>query len=120
MNIDIYHIDIIEPLEPGIYQGVPNAPLTIDEVMTRRHVCFSPDELKAILDRMRGRIPITVKGEDIVDVAKINFDRVLTVRVDKATEYFINQLELKYRLSRTEILRLGIYLLKEILDKQMS
>ncbi|MEB3862331.1 MAG: hypothetical protein GSR84_08970 [Desulfurococcales archaeon] len=105
-------------VDPGVYAGVPGAPLSIDDVLQRRHVCFSPDELRSILERARGRLEAeTPLGVDEVETRK---DWVVHARVDRATVYFLRRLQARFNIDRSTAIRLGVYLLKEALEKQQD
>ena len=105
-------------VDPGVYAGVPGAPLTIDDVLARRHVCFSPNELRAVLERARGRLEVeTPLGVDEVETRK---DWVVHARVDQATIYFLRRLQARFNIDRSTAIRLGVYLLREALEKQQD
>lgn len=105
------HTPPLGPLDPGIYAGVPGAPITLDDVLARRHVCFSPDELKSLLERARNSSMAT---ED--DIKPKEY--IVTARVDDATMFFLRAIQAKYNIGRSTIIRLGIYLLREVLEKE--
>ena len=108
-RIRVHIPDPYPRVDPGVYAGVPGAPITLDDIFARRHVCFTPDELRSILERARALDP----GDELKEY-------VVTARVDQATMYFLRSIQARYRVSRSTIIRLGVYLLKEALEKQQD
>ena len=105
------------PVDPGVLAGVPSAPLTLEDILARRHVCFAPDELRNLLER--ARTSYIELGTPDGGTEKIEYrHHVVNARVDDATLYFLRRLYYKYRLTRSEAIRLGIFLLREVLEKQ--
>ena len=104
-------------IDPEILAGVPAAPLSLEDVVGRRHVCFSPDELRYIVERAKMRI-LKVKTPDGAEEEVDVMDRVITARVDPAAWYFLRDLERRFGIRRSEAIRIGLFLLREILETQ--
>lgn len=98
--------------------GVPKSAVPKIDMIIHNEVCIYPDEFYEILSRAKSgaRVNIEVDGEDAGTVVSA-YKHTVVAKIDTYTLDWIHRLQRKYGLTTSAILRLGVFLLREVLEK---
>ena len=103
-------------------RGVPQEWSDVYALVPQTSICFYPEEIVEIIRKARGKeIPITMIHEDTEitqAVIRSPFNIPLATKVDQATAFWLKRLHDKFKITPSEALRLGVFLLMELLRKE--
>ena len=100
-------------------RGVPRQYRAVVDLIPHVKVCFMPEDFMDILRKalIGERAEISPDGWRKEEINLTPFTRPMVVKVDPATEYWLRQLSRSYGLSISSAIRLGVFLLKEFLER---